>query len=232
MPPIIPIALGTAGILQGIIQGGQARRAEKAATDRMNDIPRYDPGITQLLGEIRQQRRYAETGSSKMMGLKRTILSDAGAQTMANLARGSGGSAGTLIDSNLRSQNLTQRALAGAAADTEQLSPAYLQMEAPLVMDQADRAEHLDLYARDREMARAARLRRDSTDNIWGGIGLLASADWSAGNTGLFGGGRGPEGPTSSSPYGGYGSSQGIMDSPVPAFQHPGSMMDEEPLFT
>lgn len=199
--PIVPFAMAGLSLAEGIFQGQDARSHEKEADRMRKQTPRQDAGMLRLLNDIRQKRRYAETASSKIMGLKRNLINDAGAQTQTNLARNTGGDAGTLVDSQLRSQMATQRALAGAAADSEQLAPAYLQMEQPLVSDMAYRNLYLDLGDRSMEEAKAALMRRDSNDNIWGALGLLGSIDWAGDGSGAGGPRIGSATPPAGSTY-------------------------------
>lgn len=184
MPPVVPLVLAGASIVKGMFDSSRANKLENKALEANKNIPRQDAGVLSLLGDIQQKRRYAESGATKMMALKRGMIQDTMGQTQANLLRASGGNGGTVIDSLLRSQNIGGRAMAQAAADTEQLAPQYMAMQAPLVTDMADRKLSLDTYDRDLAMANAAQARRDANDNIWGAVGLLASADWSAGAAG------------------------------------------------
>lgn len=178
--PAIPLIMTGATLLKGILDSGKAAGAERQASDLAKGVMAEDPGTRSYLNDIVARRNYAEAGATRMNSLKRRDIEQAGVQTGANLRRASGGSAGTTIDALLRSQNMTERNLAQAGAETEALAPQYLGMQAPLVSDMADRRLSLQTYGRDQAAARAARYRSDANQNLMASMGVLAGLDYSA----------------------------------------------------
>lgn len=166
--------MAAAMIGKGIADGQKAKK-ERASADAANRaIPRQDPGIARHLADIKQRRQYAENGQSRLLALKRRMITNAGQQAQTNLLRGSGNAPGSAQQGLLRSQAVTQQGLSQAGAETEQLSNQYLQMETPLISDMADRALSLDTYNRDSKMMQAAQTQQNSNNSISSGVGLIA----------------------------------------------------------
>lgn len=176
--PIIPIIMAAAALTKSVTDMQKSKQQEKAARDAMKAIEHGDPSVQALIAGIRQRRDYAESGMTKGMALKRTLINDSAQQTAANLARGTGGSGATLIDSLLRNANIQQRNLAAAGADTEALSTQYLQMETPLVMDQSYRKLGLQQHAADTQAAQAAVNKSDANANFYGSLSALSGVQF------------------------------------------------------
>jgi hypothetical protein len=122
MIPIVPIigaAAGLAGILQGVSQNSRAKRMYGDAMNAHKAIPLNDPAQLSYLDDVRMHRRALEAGTSKMMGLRTRIAQNGLAQTQANAARNAGGSAGTLMDILLRSQQQFGNTLNEGAAQEQ-----------------------------------------------------------------------------------------------------------------
>lgn len=166
--------MAAAMIGKGIADGQKAKN-ERAAADAANKaIPRQDPGVARHLADIKQRRQYAENGQSRLLALKRRMITNAGQQAQTNLIRGSGNAPGSAQQGLLRSQAVTQQGLSQAGAETEQLSNQYLQMETPLISDMADRALSLDTYNRDSKAMQAAQTQQNSNNSISSGMGIAA----------------------------------------------------------
>lgn len=167
--------MAAAMIGKGIADGQKAKK-ERASADAANKaIPRQDPGVARHLADIKQRRQYAENGQSRLLALKRRMITNAGQQAQTNLLRGSGNAPGSAQQGLLRSQAVTQQGLSQAGAETEQLANQYLQMETPLISDMADRALSLDTYSRDSKAMQAAQTQQNSNNSISSGMGIMAA---------------------------------------------------------
>lgn len=173
-PFLIPAILGGLQLAKGIYDDAQAKKEQRQADAAAAAIPREDAGVRSMLDQIRQRRRYAELGQNAMLGYKRRVITDAGLNAARNMARAAGTSPGAAQQSFLRSQNVTQQNLAGAAAQSEALAPQYLSMETPIVQDMADRKLALDQYRRDSLQMRAAQRQMNANNAIMGAFGLAA----------------------------------------------------------
>lgn len=176
--PLITAAVG-AGV--AIWQTEEAKKQARKAEQARSRVESEDAGMRGLLNSLKQRQMYAEAGATKMSALKRRLAEESGAQTQANLARGAGGSGGGYIDSVLRSQNLTQRSLMQGAAETEQTADRYLQMQAPIVSDMADRRLSMQIGERDTLAGQSAAAQQNASSNVNAALGLLASMDWGGG---------------------------------------------------
>lgn len=185
-PFIIPAALAAGQMIWGGIQGGKAKR-KSAEADRLHrQIPQQDPGMAGFLNDLRMKQRYAETGQSRIANLDRQEIRDANEQTQTNLLRGAGTSPGALQQGLLRSNNQTQRALAQVGARSEAAAGQYMQMQAPLISDIADRTLSLQTYLRDRTAFEGAAQQQQANNAIAGGLGLASSFDvnkWAKGGS-------------------------------------------------
>lgn len=179
MSPIVPIigaAAGLAGILQGVSQNSRAKRMYRDAMNAHKAIPLNDPAQLSYLDDVRMHRRALEAGTSKMMGLRTRIAQNGLAQTQANAARNAGGSAGTLMDILLRSQQQFGNTLNEGAAQEQQQALGLLGQEGQLISDMSDRRYAHQKWMRDLKLGEYAQMRQDASANISGGIATLASA--------------------------------------------------------
>lgn len=172
--PIIPIIMAAAMIGKGMADSNKAKKERSSAEAANRAISRQDPAIAAHLAEIKLKRQYAENGQSRLLALKRRMITNAGRQTQTNLLRGSGNAPGSAQQGLLRSQAMTQQGLSQAGVETEQQSLGLLNMQTPIINDMADRALSLDTYNRDSKMMQAAQTQQNSNNSISSGVGLIA----------------------------------------------------------
>ena len=172
--PIVPITLAAIQLGKGIADSSKAKKQSAAASAANKAIPVQDPGVVGHLNNIRMRRKYAENGTSRMLAVKRRMITNAGAQAGENLVRSAGDAPGGAQQAQLRSQAMTQDALASAGAESEAIGAQFLQMETPIVSDIADRSLSLGTYDRDQKAFTAAQTQQNSNTSIMSAFGNLA----------------------------------------------------------
>lgn len=162
---------------KGLVDSANAKQQQRRADSLHAQIPEADPGVLSALNNIRQMRKYAESGMTRMNAYKTQQIQNAGLQGMANQRRLAGGSPGAAQQGLARSQAATQNALMGQAAQTEAMVPQLLGMETPLVSDMADRSLSLKTYMRDAAQFRGAVQQQSANNMITGGLGILSAVE-------------------------------------------------------
>ena len=108
------------------------------------------------------------------------------AQTAANATRGAGGSSATLMDTLLRLQGGSNKAVWSASAQGEGIANSLMQQEGAIVDDMAQRRLMLQNYNRDRAMAKWAMAQQGSERNLMASVGMLPQLGFS----GVLGGNK------------------------------------------
>lgn len=175
--PVLPLLMIAAQVGKGLMDQAKAKR-ENARADALNAaIPQVDPEVQAHLNNIRLHESYAENGASRLLAYKKRTIQDAGEQARSNLEHGAGTSPGSLQQGFLRSQNLTQDALARAGADSESQVPQYMNMETPLISDIADRTLSTQEYLRDKTAFQGAQDQQNANNAFTGAMGLGSMFD-------------------------------------------------------
>lgn len=175
--PVLPLLMIAGQVGKGLMDQAKAKR-ENARADALNAaIPQVDPDVQAHLNNIRLHQSYAENGASRLLAYKKRTIEDAGEQARSNLEHGAGSSPGSLQQGFLRSQNLTQDALAKAGADSESLVPQYMNMETPLISDIADRKLSTQEYLRDKSAFQGAQDQQNANNAFTGAMGLASMFD-------------------------------------------------------
>jgi len=180
--PFFLIPLAAQGIQAGI-QGGKAKK-QNALSDRLDSqIPLNDPVQQTFLNRLNQQERYYRAGSDPNTALANRLTQQAGAQTQSNLVRAGG--PGT-VQNLLSSQNVTNRGLAGNAAQAAGMADNLLGMQGQLTTLMANRRYDRQRYARDKALMQGQQYQQNSNNlvsSLYSTLGIMA------GNLGGEGGG-------------------------------------------
>jgi hypothetical protein len=175
--PILPLVALAAQVGKGIYDSAQAGSLNRKSAALNAAIPHEDPGVRSFRDEIRQKRRYAEGGQTRMMGVQRRAAERGAAQTMSNISRTAGGAPGATQQGLLRSQNTMQQGISQAGAGADAMGLQLMGMEGPLVSDVADRTLSLQTYLRDQAGFQGA-MRQQSANNAFSGtLGVLSMLD-------------------------------------------------------
>lgn len=171
--PFFLIPLAAQGIQAGI-QGGKAKK-QNALSDRLDSqIPLNDPVQQTFLNRLNQQERYYRAGSDPNTALANRLTQQAGAQTQSNLVRAGG--PGT-VQNLLSSQNVTNRGLAGNAAQAAGMADNLLGMQGQLTTLMANRRYDRQRYARDKALMQGQQYQQNSNNlvsSLYGRLGTMA----------------------------------------------------------
>ena len=175
--PFIPIALAAASIGKGIFDAAQGNKQMRRAEQLHAQIPEQDPGVSGALANVRQMRKYVESGMTRMNAYSNRQINNSTGQAMANQRRLAGASPGAAQQGMLRAQATGQNALMGVGARNEQMAGQLLGMETPLVSDMADRSLSLRTYLRDLNQFRGATRTQQGNNMFTGAMGIIAGVD-------------------------------------------------------